>query len=587
MSFAREVAHLRGVLTGAVREALRAAPALWSEHRKRKKAQRRAAELPPQVFLVLLALGALSSKHPAAALLLGWTLIATAAVFGHASGLRGRVAQEAGRLAALPVPHAALFDLERARAAGGRWRWLVTFLAAAAVGAAATRAPGERWPDPAHVAAWLGIAAVQALSIHAFALHLLAWRPERAFSQETCCCSLLIVGLLGLAMVPGDLPARGIELLAAHPWGLLLSPLGWAPYGALALADGRWLEGLTLLPALALIASAAGAGRRAAAGLRWAAIVLEDEEDELGAAPGEGAQQGADASVTEPPDPDLPFSPAAAEAVVRAGTWLTGGDADERRGWLERAALAVLTPRERLVYELLQPAPAWTQRWKLGLGAFVLLLAIAAAIPRLQGVAAFALLGPFAVLPFPGEGSWPGVGAVWASGGSSPRWTYFPAAYADLRRVLLKVNALRALTFLLPAATLGGLALPLLGAKLTLEQGWLLGARLTVIYLLTLPTLSALQVDQALSGDGIKLRELPGMLLWLVLVVGGSLLLFFQPSASLRMGVSGPEFVPESAWAALGAGVVALAGSSVWWLHPWLRRRRDLVSDRPPDTPGL
>jgi hypothetical protein len=567
-TFVAEARALERALRKAVLAEIAGDPEQKAEHKRLSKSRGGAYEVPGLLLLLLLGCGALAVvPRPLLALLLVWHVLATLGMFGHANELLDRLAAGRLRMAALPFSHAALFDLERRRAARHRWWWLGVFcvLALAGVGTDTwASAHGFQWQ---RAVTWAGIAVIQALSLHSFALILTRVLPDAPAKVLGCSCCLILVAVVVLGIAFGGEMAVGIlDLIAAHPWLLLLTPLGWAPHALLALVDQRWVETLWILPTLIAIAYAP----RAATALStwpWAALPEEEQQDlgDLGPAEDDEAQEGV-------------------LSEIRGASWFSDWAAHERGGWLDRAILTTLSQRERLVYRFLQPDPGWTLRWYLGVAGLLLALVLGLVFgDRVGGFfVMIAVLTGMAAMPVPGHDGLPGLSLARLSGGWIPRYAFYPLTYAGLSRVLLKVNFLRAAAFL-PAmvALVGPIAATQSGWDL--YEGWVLGGRLTLITLGLVPAIAATQVDSTLEGFSFRLRWIPVLIAWVILVTLGSILVFVQPTSSIRVGMAGLEFDAGSIYGALGTALVWACGWSVWFLGPRWHTRRDLLRTKAPD----
>jgi len=568
LSVARSSRTLAAALREETLRRLRADPQLWTEYRRRAPWSDGWTLLSCCLFLFGLCLfGLVSAPEPRTYFWVSWACLGAIATTSYATVFAQGIAGFRKRLAHLPHESADLFDLQRWLSLRSLVFWGFVYLLYAAAGVLILSREGTLTPQQLGLSAvglvLLGLA--QAALVHPFGLLVLRVVPARS-------CEWLLLGftlVLGVTIVgPMSAPAttaRGLVWLEAHSSLLLLIPTVWLPQGALALTDAQPERALVLLPLLGLVLAtpALGAALRARP---WGEIADELNREE---------------------EPDMPPLLERDEALdlIRRGEWLYDApeEATSARNWLDRALLLLLSERQRWLYRFLRPESDWTLRWWLGVFGLVLGL-VMALFPvgwlRLGSVVVFAVFG-VAALPIPGE-TWSGQGLVRVAGGWVPRYATYPLSQRELLAVRLRVSYGRALAYLLLAVLCAGPLALFLGKSA--QDGWLLAARLAVLYLGILPAIVASSVRSAERDRAFSCLGWPLLALWALTLTAGAVLLFVAPSGSVRAGVTTPfEFVAASAWSALGAGLVWGCGGFAYWLYLWLQRRSDLLRTKPPE----
>ena len=242
------------------------------------------------------------------------------------------------------------------------------------------------------------------------------------------------------------------------------------------------------------------------------------------------------------------------------------------RGWLERQATRLLTPRQRVLIDFLQPrGTGWGRSWLVALALIATQVVLRAGGAQAEALVWLPLIAiVFFALPTFG-GSWVGFAPVTSAGGQTGVYAFVPVGYFELVGTVLYVNALRCLAgfpLLVLAAKFGFTAVPL-----PWPQAMGIAGRILVVALAVLPTWTVLAISKTTNDSSARwwFSLLVIMIILIGLVAGGTLggILFFAES---------PSMLAASVVAILGLvyGVVALYG----WV--WGRRTFDLVGKLPP-----
>lgn len=431
-----------------VRAAIDASPAL---RRERRRVRRRWTQNLPlaalRAFVPLAILGGVSNAakpQDALPFLAGWTLAVTLFRVGQLVGAlnRGPVTMI---FYALPVGNEAVFRHQVAVVArGGLWLaldWL-------AFGVFAASLTGR-------VADWIAapvFALAQASTALVVACGLALWRPRFPFAALGY---WLIVGLWILLQVGKGSTAPVIRtilhgILTTTPGGWLASAQGDALAGGWA----GWLIAAALAGASAFTlrylyrVQCAAFSLERLFGYDNAALGRAGDSDDLDAADpaldaGDALEPGRVASparAAAPTEADLAACRAKIDELLTAAPGL----AHHSRGWLEARITRLLSVRQRMMLDFLQPrGPRWGREW---LTAFVL-IAIAGALRAVgytdDWVAALPLVAlVFFALPTFG-GIWVGMQGARSMSGQIGVHAFLPLGFFELAGTMLTVNVLR------------------------------------------------------------------------------------------------------------------------------------------------
>jgi len=468
--------RLARVLRKTARERLRRSRNLWKDYKRMRRARWRRLSIGRWFLLlypviIVAALGQHLADHE---LLLLLTLYCTATIFSRATGFLSTL-YRSGDLAffmQVPVSDREFFDYEWPRFL--RASFFVWVCSASVFALLAFRQDG---PYGANLAAAALAAALQWLIVVVFCviLHLL---PVR-FLDKRIGTPLYVLGFISLL-----LPAQWVENLW---WVVQLLPTAWVPRvfekGALNHDTSTlpWIVASVVLvgflpiafrrmrreyPRFAIVYPLLNAGLRVDdAGA--AAHVNRAESGKLAGTEG-GSEIEARAAAPRPAPIHLPSLDAQAS------------------GWIERLAWRWLDQRERQIATFLCGGRLgrWSAEWRLGLkiaGAGVLSMFLTSLLPAWVCLLAGAVASVAALPAFGGR--WDGLQLVANSGTVGPAYAGLPVSYADISRVLIKVNLVRYLvwapTFLAYAAAV---AVP---SGLPWTSGLRLGVEILVVLLST------------------------------------------------------------------------------------------------------
>lgn len=314
-------------------------------------------------------------------------------------------------------------------------------------------------------AAWCAVpflAAAQWAAGLGLAATLVRWRPRLPYAAAATLLSVVFFLAVRTFEAPAVFVGYNAPFLRAFT---LATPAGWIAQAHARLLAGE-LVGWLGLPAL---------GAAAIWLLRWQRAALRDafslervfHYDSHAPAAGETARWiSADAAPHDaPPDNDEPLEPArsptpvssaALSAALHHALVQPDGLALFNRGFLERTITRLLSARQRVLVDFLQPRGfGWTRGWLLALALIVVarLLQTAGASGALPALIALIAAGLFA-LPLFG-GTWHGFDAPGGLHSNAP------LGFGETARLLLAVSALR---------TAAALPLILLAARFALTD---------------------------------------------------------------------------------------------------------------------
>ena len=300
---------------------------------------------------------------------------------------------------------------------------------------------------------------------------VLAYRPKWA-------ALTVVAPLYGMAILCPYLPASGAQFL----WSAsLITPAGWVAHGFAGLVGAVDSgERFWLIPAFAVSAALPVALGKLQSRLR----------SEL-ALPGDVLE-----TILEPERNDIEHEidfGGSADAVppVREDFSLGGLSArpDWRHlGWIERLVAAWFTDREKVVAEFMLTTQlgTWSKRWRVAsiiTAAGAVCTLVVPVLPPWIFLLPMAVAGMMAA-PILG-GCWTGFRGPMTSGFVLPAYSVFPLGYAEITRVMLKANLVRAVTWA-PLAVVYVAALAQRQGS-TFEYGALIGLDVVLILIALQP----------------------------------------------------------------------------------------------------
>ncbi|PTX96540.1 hypothetical protein [Opitutus sp. ER46] len=560
-----------------VRAAVKADPAL---RRERRRVGRRRLTRPLSIALLrwlvpfVVASAAVSSPQPAAVLpyLVLWTLALTLLRAGQCADLFHSGAS-LWIFSFLPARDEAVFRHQVTLLARTAVWLAVDWLALGVVLAARTGTPAGWVAAPV-------FALAQYLTALAVAWGLARWRPQLPFGT----IGGLFAGGTWLLLQFGN--AFGARFTTPLLGTLsLATPGGWlATAQADAVAGGwwGWLLVLTLGTASAVcLWRALHAGER---DFRVGALLDETESanEPSFAAEEDAAIQAADAAGRAPFSPDLFAAPGSSETPHAGddGAWreriddaltTAPGLALFRRGWLEAGVTRLLSPRQRVLVDFLQPQGArWGRIWL-----FAFVFALAAPLLRAAGQTGewlvwFPVVALIAALLPPAMGGWTGLQGVISSNGIVGIHAFLPIGFGELSGTLLRVSALgtiAALPILWIAIQFGFAPTPL-----SALQTFGLVVRAAVVAFALMPVWTILSISKSTNDTSGRWFFTLAVLFVLSIAV----------LVAITVGVA--LFVAEAVWAALALSAILLGTSaSLLGLYGWAwgRGKFDLIAPPP------
>ncbi len=290
----------------------------------------------------------------------------------------------------------------------------------------------------------------------------LTWWQGRAVGVWVACLGwqtyvvwfhIALVGLGVGSFLPKIGPVLLPVLIQAEPILSLVMPTAW-PGRMLAdtLQHGPGVTLLLLVPAAALGWSIKLARERLAAGFETEEPLFALPLEAFGGS--EAAEDGAnwdEDAFPQQPDakpPAMRAGPTELEEFVRGRAWLAP-ESWAGRGWIERQVEQRLTPRERVLVEVMMPGqPMWSATW-LHVGKIVAVLSLLGLGVDWLGMrwffllyimAAAALL--FFVMPV-ASGLGRTCGPYWAGGATFTFHAGFPLTYREFTRLAWKIAVVR------------------------------------------------------------------------------------------------------------------------------------------------
>jgi len=206
-------------------------------------------------------------------------------------------------------------------------------------------------------------------------------------------------------------------------------------------------------------------------------------------------------------------------------------------GWIESLAGRWLSPREKALAEffLASELGGWSRHWRIAVkwaGPASIVALPFVPVPGWLGVWA-ALITALAGLPL-GGGRWIAFGGRWSSGVLLPLYSAFPVGYAEVSRMILKVNFIRIAAWS-PMLVVAGW---LLGLRIGLptEQAVPLGFKCLIILMAGQPLLVAGRFSSCTNDTRSHLLESAAVVSGFLLCVIGffvpAIMLFFVPVAA-------------------------------------------------------
>lgn len=562
---------------GRVLAELRASPSLWREYRAQRKARRRNLRVP-WLLRLLLPIGLFGMSVTGRDHDLGWVVILSLALYATGSaflraglllhGLWGST--DLMVLSHLPVPEEDFFRFQWrkfVRASGWMLYAFVTYYSMMALKLVGT-------VEAAGGAALLGV--LQWITLLGIASALAAWRPRwkllgvgNAFCIAAVVLWIFRTTLAQVDVAPGSffvaLPAGWVSI--AFREGILngsARSLGWAGPSVLGL----------LLVAAARRRLRQTYGVREIVFARPAAEMLLEREVQS-----ELRQRRLE-------DPGIARTPAEAQAVradllrslpevneqkIRDGAFLAAPDVG-RGGPLERLCARFLTPRERVVSELILGRPmAMSRRWRFAL----IVTAIGALMASAPSLPLWFLLVPPGIFLFTlFDGGWWGFRIIPCAGKFLPMHAAYPVEYREVSGVFFKLAAVRILAWLplmLAMGTIGGWRFP----HLTAVDGFVFALKAAWTVLALQPVIVAARFSsgtndtERLTFRGCFGLVIPAMLLGIPGLV----------AAVCQFAVPGP-------YALFGAAGMILFSAAFWAFYGRVYRSVDLVRSTPPGANG-
>lgn len=321
---------------------------------------------------------------------------------------------------------------------------------------------------------WIFILAAAALQTTAglsLGSAVLAYRPKWA-------APTVFIPLYGMAIVCPYLPSSGAQFL----WSAsLITPAGWVEHGFAGLVGAVDSgERFWLIPAFAVSVALPLALRKVQARLRSELAlpgdvletVLEPERDALE----HEIEIGGSTEAAPPLGEDFSMSGLSARPDWR------------HMGWIEWSVAAWFTDREKVVAEFMLTTQEgnWSKRWRVAsiiTAAGVACMLVVPALPPWSFFLPMVVAGMTAA-PILG-GYWTGFRGPMTSGFVLPAYAVFPLGYAEITRVMLKANLVRAVTWA-PLAIIYAGALAVRQGS-TFENGALIGLDVVLILIALQP----------------------------------------------------------------------------------------------------
>lgn len=235
-------------------------------------------------------------------------------------------------------------------------------------------------------------------------------------------------------------------------------------------------------------------------------------------------------------------------------------------GFAERAFAKLLSSRERLVAEFLTAAnPCWTPGIKRILLALLLMPSIAWAGQRFLGQFTPLLIMPSAFLLLSAIGGWNGTAVSPGPGLQPPMYAHYPVGFAEMSRVILKVNLLR-LCLVAPFVSVAWILFAHL-LELKVAFG---GLKVVLCWTMLLPVFPLLSITPNTNDTRrFSLYAPASVMAAAVLGAGVAMVL------SLEL-----KFIA----AAFGVGITISSALLAWYARFFNRTRIDLIPLRPHDT---
>ncbi|HVU34909.1 MAG TPA: hypothetical protein VHE61_15860 [Opitutaceae bacterium] len=561
---------------GRIRTAVAASPRLRKERRRAKR--RWTQDLTAHQFLrafapLLFLSGALSTPAGGDALVpaVAWWTLALTLI---------RATDTANALMSspalwvfyhLPVENGAVFrnQIERVSRTTA---WLVLDWIGFAMVAAGQHGTASAWLAAPFFAVGQ---AVMALSV---AVLLARWRPRFAYGAIGVVMVVLLFVLLELTKNNAIGPASAGELFNAVIW---VTPAGWlglAYQRALLGEPSGWVIGL-LLVAGAVVGLRA-ALRRMQRDFRLETVMQYGQPDEVLPSSAGAAIDEADSADDEPVDSiAAPPRPTPAAVVSLDGLRRSLDDALTappglalfNRGWLESLVTRLLSVRQRMLVDFLQPrGPSWGRAWLITAGLIALAGLLHAAGLDLQWIVWLPVVGlVFFALPVFG-GDWAGLKPVASSGGQMGAYAFLPVGFFQIVGTVCYINLLRsvlAFPLLVVAARYGYTVAPM-----PWPQALGVGGRLFVIILTVMPVWTVLAISKTTNDSSARW--------WFSAFVIGVIAIGLLAGISVGVVLFFVES-PGALVACIGGMLAAVYGFVALYGYIWGRAVFDLIGKLP------
>lgn len=394
--------------------------------------------------------------------------------------------------------------------------------------------------------------------------------------------NLAVVGL----GVGSFLPKIGSFLLPVLTWAepilSLVMPTAW-PGRMLAdtLQHGPGVTLLLLLPAVALGLSIKVARERLALGFQTEEPMFALPIEAFSRGPiHEGGEEFEEDAFPDQPDakpPAMRAGPTELEDYVRGRAWLAS-ESWARRGWIERQVERRLTPRERVLAEvMMQGLPEWSGTW-LRMVKFTLVMCLLGLGLELGGTRlffwAYLAVGVgllFYIVPI-ASSLGRTCGSYWAGGATFTFHAGFPLTYREFTSLAWKIAVVRAVAALpLVTAFSTFLILQFGGPTTPWWAGPVTGLWATWFFLSTRPLLSATRWSTGTSES--QRASVWGLVAWAVAIPAFILFPVLGIGTLFATGV-GDSPAPPWVTVSLALGTMAVSFGFQWFFGRLVARNR-------------
>ncbi|MEQ2008095.1 MAG: hypothetical protein ABMA26_14960 [Limisphaerales bacterium] len=418
----------------------------------------------------------------------------------------------------------------------------------------------------------------------------LAWWLGRAVGVWVVCLGwqrfaqwfdLAVVGLVLGSFMPWIGRFLHPLLVLLEPFLSLVVPTAWP---GRMLADtaqhGPGVTLLLLLPTAALGWSIHAARQRLALNLQPAEPLFSLPIEAFTEKPIAQDEELDEAAFLNQPDakpPKMRAGPTELEDYVRSRTWLAP-ESWSSRGWIERRVDRRLTPRERLLTEVMMPfPPTWSATWLITAKAVLLLclggLLLEACRFPWFGVAYLMASGPLLLFVVPlGSSLGRACGSYWAGGATFTFHTGFPIAYQEFTQLAWKIAMVRAVAALPLVMTFATFLFLKYGSpRAAWWHGPLTGLWATWFFLAARPLLSATRWSSGTSDS--QRVSFWGCVAWLAAIPAFILFVMLGVLTWLATGIADAE-MPHWFTLPLALAAMGISFAFQWFFGRLVARNR-------------